>query len=139
MDLYDLRQHVELALEMVDADATVVAAEVCTSWCEYQTVSVQYDADHPTDGVQTPQVFTTFGIGFLVVVEAPDGRRVGFGSEPDDLTLDGMTLTMTGETPIVVTTGSLVVPSKLARWGTVSCLSSRRSSMVSATPSIVRN
>jgi predicted Zn-dependent protease len=94
MDLHDLRQSVELALEMVDAEATVIAAEVCASWCERQTVRVRYDADHPTDGVQMPQSLTTFGIGILVVIEDQDGRRVGFGSDCGDLSQEGVTLAL---------------------------------------------
>lgn len=94
MDLYDLRQSVELALEMADAEATVVAAEVCASWCERQTVRIHYDTDHPTDGVQTPHVLTTFGIGMLVVVEDREGRRVGFGSDSDDLSREGISVAL---------------------------------------------
>ena len=94
MDLYDLRQSVELALEMADAETTVVAAEVCASWSEYQTVEVRYDADHPTDGIQEPQLLTTFGVGIIVVVEDREGRRVGFGSEADDLTQEGIILAL---------------------------------------------
>lgn len=94
MDLHDLRHSVELALEIADAETTVVAAEVCASWSEYQTVSVRYDADRPTDGVQEPQALTTFGVGILVVVEDREGHRVGFGSEADDLTQEGIFLAL---------------------------------------------
>ena len=85
MDLYDLRQSVELALEIIENDATVVAAEVCASWCEQQTVRVAHDADRPTDSVQAPQSSITFGIGILVVIEDQAGRRVGVGSDGDDI------------------------------------------------------
>lgn len=94
IDLHDLRQSVELALEMADADATVVAAEACASWCDDQMVQIQYDADYPTDGVQLPQERTTFGIGLLVVVEDRDGRRIGFGCEPEDLSPEGITVAL---------------------------------------------
>ncbi|MGQ4809908.1 hypothetical protein NKDENANG_03345 [Candidatus Entotheonellaceae bacterium PAL068K] len=94
MDRHDLQQSVELALEMLDADATVVAAEVCASWSEYQTVRIHYDTDRPTDGLQQPQERTLLGVGILVVVEDRDGRRVGFGRDCDDVSVEGITLAL---------------------------------------------
>lgn len=94
MDLHALRQSVELAMEMVDADATIMAAEASASWCEYQTVRVEYDADQPTRGVEVPQVLTTFGLGVLLVVEDQDGRRVGFGRESEDVSPEGIAQAM---------------------------------------------
>ncbi len=94
MDLYDLRQSVELALEIIENDATVVAAEVCASWCEQQTVRVAHDADRPTDSVQAPQSSITFGIGILVVIEDQAGRRVGVGSDGDDISQEAIILAL---------------------------------------------
>lgn len=94
IDLHDLRMSVELALEMLDVEANVVEAEVCASWCEQHHVRVQYDTEQPDEGVQTPRVSTAFGVGILLVIEDQDGRRIGFGSERDDLSQEGITLAL---------------------------------------------
>jgi predicted Zn-dependent protease len=94
IDPHALRLTVELALEMLEADATVVEAEVCAAWGERQTVRVQYDAEHSATGVQPPQTATTFGVGILLVVEDQAGRRVGFGSDSGDLSQAGIVLAL---------------------------------------------
>ena len=83
MDLQELQASVELALEMAAADTTIRAAEVCVSWCEQQAVQVHYDDEQPQEAIQTPRACSNVGVGILVVVEAEDGRRVGFGSDAD--------------------------------------------------------
>lgn len=90
MELDNLRHHVEWALDLIRAETSVRAAEVCASWCEHETVSIQYDADHPTDTILPPQARTTRGIGILVVVEDRSGRRIGFGSDADDPSPEGV-------------------------------------------------
>ncbi|MDH3598130.1 MAG: TldD/PmbA family protein [Candidatus Tectomicrobia bacterium] len=90
LDLQDLRLSTSLALEIIDADDTVVEAEVCVSWCEQLTGNIRYTTEQPDDAVQPARSSTVSGIGILVVMDAQDGRHVGFGSEPDDLSLDGM-------------------------------------------------
>jgi predicted Zn-dependent protease len=94
IDLYDLRLGVELALEMLTDEPTLVEAEVCASWCERQTVRVQYEAERPDKGVQVPRLSTTFGVGILLVCEDQEGRRVGFGSDSGDLSPDGIRLAL---------------------------------------------
>ena len=90
LDLQDLRLSTSLALEITDADDTIVEAEVCVSWCEQLIGHIQYHTEQPDDAVQPTRSSTVSGIGMLVVVDDQDGRRVGFGSEPDDLSPDGI-------------------------------------------------
>jgi predicted Zn-dependent protease len=90
LDLQDLRLSTSLALEIIDADDAVAEAEVCVSWCEQLTGHIRYHTEQPDDAVQPARSSTASGIGILVVVQDQDGRRVGFGSEPDDLSLDGI-------------------------------------------------
>jgi PmbA protein len=94
IDLHDLQVSVELALEMLNAEATVVEAEVCASWCEQQAVQVHYEAERSAEGVQAPRVTTTFGIGVLLVIEDQQGRRIGFGSDSGDLSPEAITLAL---------------------------------------------
>ncbi|GIX48964.1 MAG: peptidase C69 [Candidatus Tectimicrobiota bacterium] len=83
MELYELRQHVELALDLLAAEPGIVEAEVCASWCTWHQVAIAYDADRPGEALAAPCTTPTYGIGMLVVV-AP-GQRVGFGYDSDDL------------------------------------------------------
>ena len=85
MDLQELQASVEFALDIVDSDTTIRAAEVCVSWCEQQVVQVQYAAEQPYDAVQAPQAYTYVGVGIVVDIDAEDGRRVGFDSYDDDV------------------------------------------------------
>lgn len=93
-DLHDLRQSVELALEIAADDKTIVAAEVCASWCETQSAQIRYEAERSLNSIGMLKPNTTFGIGILAVIEDSAGRRVGFGSEPDDLLHDGILLAL---------------------------------------------
>jgi predicted Zn-dependent protease len=90
VDLHTLQQSVTYALEALRDQATIIEAEVCATWCERHTVHIQYDTERPGRGVSAPRVQTTFGIGMLLVIEDQDGRRVGFGSESADLSLEGI-------------------------------------------------
>jgi predicted Zn-dependent protease len=90
IDLQDLRLCVSFALDAIANDPSIVEAEVCASWCEQNIAPFQYDADQPDDAILVPQSRTVLGIGILVIVEDAYGRRVGFGTESDDLTVDGI-------------------------------------------------
>ena len=90
IDLQDLRLCVSFALDAIENDPSIVEAEVCASWCEHSVTPFQYGAGQADDAPLTPRSQTTCGIGILVVVEDRDGRRVGFGSESDDLSVDGI-------------------------------------------------
>ena len=94
IDLHDLRLCVELALEMLQTDTTVVEAEVCASWSGRQSVRVQYDTEHPDDGIQAPRLESAYGVGISVLIEDYQGRRMGFGSDRGDLSQEGITLAL---------------------------------------------
>ena len=90
LDLQDLRLSVSHALDIIDADSSIVDAEVCASWCEQQIGPILYDTEHPAEVGQRPQSQTTLGIGILIVTDHQDGRQLGFGSEHQDLSPDGI-------------------------------------------------
>src|SRR5712692_787386 len=90
MELHELRNSVELALDMVHATRTILAAEVCASWCEQQVVRMRHDTEHPSEDVQALQSHTTYGLSLLVVMADRDGRTVGFGATSEDLSRDGI-------------------------------------------------
>jgi predicted Zn-dependent protease len=51
---------------------------------------INYTSHIPCNGVEEPKSTESHGIGLRVVLETPAGPRVGFGSEPSDLSLDGV-------------------------------------------------
>jgi PmbA protein len=90
MELHELRDNVELALDLVHNTKTILAAEVCASWCEQQVVHLRHDTEHPSDDVQALQTHTTYGLSFLVVMADSHGGSVGFGVTSDDLSREGI-------------------------------------------------
>jgi hypothetical protein len=48
-----------------------------------------YTSHIPCNGVEEPKSSTGHGLGIQAVFETPDGPRIGFGSEPGDLTRSG--------------------------------------------------
>jgi len=90
MELHELRNSVELALDMVHATRDILAAEVCASWSEQQVVRLRHDTERPSDDVQALQTPTTYGLSFLVVMADSHGRSVGFGVTSEDLSREGI-------------------------------------------------
>ncbi len=90
IDLQDLRLCVSFALDAIESDPTIVEAEVCASWSEQNVTPFQYGTEQPEDAIMRQQSHTALGIGILLIVEDQDGRRAGYGSESDDLTVDGI-------------------------------------------------
>ena len=90
MELYELRNSVELALDMVHATRDILAAEVCASWCEQQVIHLRHDTEHPSEDVQALQVHTTYGLSFLIVMADSNGRTVGLGVTSEDLSREGI-------------------------------------------------
>jgi hypothetical protein len=52
---------------------------------------INYTSHIPCNGVEEPKSTESHGIGLQVVLETPAGPMLGFGSEPSDLSLDGVT------------------------------------------------
>jgi hypothetical protein len=49
----------------------------------------QLHVPHPCNGVEEPKSTESYGLGIQAVFETPEGARIGFGSEPSDLSLAG--------------------------------------------------
>ena len=50
---------------------------------------LNYTSHIPCNGVEEPKSTESYGLGLQVVFVTPDGPRIGFGSEPSDLSLVG--------------------------------------------------
>ena len=51
---------------------------------------LSYASHLPSNGVEEPKSTASHGIGLQVVFRGTDGPRLGFGSEPSDLSLEGV-------------------------------------------------
>lgn len=85
MELYELRNYVELALEMVAATPAIRAAEVCASWTVQHSVRLEHDTEHPSEDVQQLDTSSVGGLSILAVLAEGEGRLVGFGVTEDAL------------------------------------------------------
>src|SRR5439155_27235565 len=70
----------------------VEEAEVIVSSNGVQLTRLNYRSHIPCNGVEEPKSLVNYGVGVQAVVRSDDGemRKMGFGSEPSDISLDGV-------------------------------------------------
>src|SRR5207248_10477227 len=51
---------------------------------------LHYTSHIPCNGVEEPKSVESYGLGLHVVFDGPGARRLGFGSEPSDLSTAGV-------------------------------------------------
>ncbi len=85
----ELAKAAEEALALVTGQPAVVEVEVFAAANSALLTRLNYTSHIPCNGVEEPKSTESYGLGIQAVFDAPDGRRIGFGSEPSDLTPDG--------------------------------------------------
>src|SRR3989442_3321025 len=85
----ELAKAAEEALALVTSQPAVVEAEVFAAANSALLTRLNYTSHIPCNGVEEPKSSDSYGIGIEAVFDAPDARRIGFGSEPSDLTPAG--------------------------------------------------
>jgi len=88
--LSKLRTAAREALAYVRAQPDVEDAEVFASANGNLTVRLNYTSHIPSNGVEEPKSVESYGLGIRAVFRSPQGRKIGFGSEPSDLSLGGV-------------------------------------------------
>ena len=91
--LSDLRRAAKDALAYASAQPDVEEVEAFVSANANLTVRLNYTSHIPSNGVEEPKSTESQGIGLRVVLRTPaegGGKRAGFGSEPADLSLEGV-------------------------------------------------
>ena len=88
--LSKLRTAAREALSYVRAQSGVKEAEVFASANGNLTVRLNYTSHIPSNGVEEPKSVESFGLGLRVAFDSPTGVTTGFGSEPTDLSLEGV-------------------------------------------------
>jgi PmbA protein len=85
----ELAKASEEALALVTRQKDVREAEVFVSSNSAVLARLNYTSHIPCNGVEEPKSTESYGLGIQAVFDMPDGRRIGFGSEPSDLSLAG--------------------------------------------------
>ena len=85
----ELAKAAEEALALVTGQPAVVEVEVFAAANSALLTRLNYTSHIPCNGVEEPKSTESYGLGIQAVFNAPDGRRIGFGSEPSDLTPAG--------------------------------------------------
>jgi PmbA protein len=85
-----LQKNVQDGLDWVLRQAGVAEAEIFTSVQNLLLVRLNYTSHIPCHGVEEPKSIETLGVGVHVVFLAGESRRVGFGSQAGELSLNGI-------------------------------------------------
>ncbi len=88
----DLEQAVSRAIAFLRTQPEVISAQAFAGANNRLWTRLNYTSHIPCNGVEEPKSTGDYGIGIQVVLDGQDGRRVGFGSEERDLSLDGVKL-----------------------------------------------
>ena len=86
----ELARAAQQAFEYLKAQAEIQECEVFAAANGQLLTRLNYTSHIPCNGVEEPKSTESYGIGIQAVFRAPDGPKVGFGSEPSDLGLDGV-------------------------------------------------
>ncbi len=88
--LSQLKRTVKDGLAYLRTQPDVAEAEVFASANGNLTVRLNYTSRIPSNGVEEPKSLESYGVGIRVAFNTPDGVKTGFGSEPADLSVEGV-------------------------------------------------
>ena len=79
----------QTAFDVARAAEGVSEVEVFVAANAALLTRLNYTSHIPCNGVEEPKSVESYGLGLQVVFDGSDGRRIGFGSEPSDLSAAG--------------------------------------------------
>jgi len=86
----ELAGAVRQAFEFLSTQPDLLEVEVFAAANDQLLARLCYTSHIPCNGVEEPKSSTARGFGIQAVFAGPEGPRLGFGSEPSDLSLDGV-------------------------------------------------
>jgi PmbA protein len=89
-ELRELEKAVESAVAFLKARPEIKSAQVFASANNRLLTRLNYTSHIPCNGVEEAKSTDDYGLGIQIVLDGPDGDRVGFGSEDRDISLDGV-------------------------------------------------
>lgn len=93
-ELRELEQSVEAAIAYLKTQPEIKSAQVFASANNRLWTRLNYTSHIPCNGLEEPKSIDDCGIGIQIVLDSPEGTRVGFGSEERDLSLEGVKLAL---------------------------------------------
>ena len=88
--LASLKRAVTDGLAYLKTQPDVDDAEVFASANGNLTVRLNYTSRIPSNGVEEPKSLESYGLSVRVALRIPQGIKTGFGSEPTDLSVEGV-------------------------------------------------
>lgn len=85
-----LKKAVAEALSYLRTIQDIREAEVFAAGNGNLLTRLSYTSHIPCNGVEEPKSTESYGIGIQVVLDSAEGHKIGFGSEPSDLTIEGV-------------------------------------------------
>ncbi len=85
-----LERAVHEALSLLKSVEDVREAEVFAASNQHLLTRLHYTSHLPCNGAEEPKSTLAYGIGIRAVFRTPTGVQIGFGSEPSDLTAEGV-------------------------------------------------
>jgi len=85
-----LNKAVAEALAYLRAIDDIEEAEVFASSNGQLLARLNYTSNIPCNGVEEPKSTESYGIGIQAVFQTAEGRKIGFGSESSDISLEGV-------------------------------------------------
>lgn len=93
-ELTELEESVERAVAFLKTQPEIKSAQVFASANNRLWTRLNYTSHIPCNGVEEAKSTDDYGIGIQIVLDGPDGNRIGFGSEERDLSLEGVKLAL---------------------------------------------
>ncbi len=90
VSLATLKQTADNGLRYLQRQKDIAEAEVFVASNATFTARLNYTSHIPCNGVEEPKSTESSGLSIRAVFRDPKGSRVGMGSEPGDLSLDGV-------------------------------------------------
>ena len=88
--LAQLKRSVRDALAYLRTQPDITEGEVFASANGNLTVRLNYTSRIPSNGVEEPKSLESSGLSIRVALSTPQGTKTGFGSEPTDLSIEGV-------------------------------------------------
>ena len=88
--LSQLRRAVKDALAYLKTQPDIAEAEAFASANGNLTVRLNYTSHIPSNAVEEPKSLESYGLGIRAAFNSPEGLKTGFGSEPTDLSIEGV-------------------------------------------------
>jgi len=89
-----LEQSVQEAIAFLRTQPDIKSALAFASANNRLWTRLNYTSHIPCNGLEEPKSTADHGIGIQIVMDGPDGKRIGYGSEARDLSLNGIKLAL---------------------------------------------